>query len=246
MKRLWKILGYFSFGLCLYMLIKVATLVHFLFATPQVDLEKLPTNLIALDSTPGQELLAESKYRDDYFLLEPNFVSQSRRAFCGIASSVIAVNTLKENSSPVTQASIFDRPTREVMTPLKVTFGGMTLAQLNGILQANQLETELIYASDSNLEQFRSLVLDNLNNSQDLVLVNYQRQALDQNGSGHISPIAAYHQPSDRFLIMDVAAYRYPSVWVSSQQLWQGIDSIDSTADRSRGFVIAKNQSLYN
>ena len=240
MKRLRKILGYFVLGLGLCLVIKIAVLAHFAFGTPQVALEKLPPNLIALDSTAGQELLAESKYRNDYFSLEPNFISQSRRAFCGVASSVIVVNTLNGDRDQVTQSSIFNRATREIIAPLKVTFIGMTLAQLNGILEANQLKTELVYASDSSLNKFRSLVLNNLNNSQDLVLINYQRKALKQNGGGHISPIAAYHQPSDRFLVMDVATYRYPPVWVKSEQLWQGMDSIDPIVNLNRGFIIAK------
>jgi hypothetical protein len=44
--------------------------------------------------------------------------------------------------------------------------------------------------------------------------VNYQRGALGQKESGHISPLAAYNAASDRFLILDVAAYKYPPVWV--------------------------------
>ena len=240
MKRLRKILGYFVIGFCLYLGIKLATILNFVFATPQISIEKLPSNLIALDSPKGQKMLAESKYHKDYFNLQPNFVSQSRRAFCGVASSVMAVNTLNENTIPVNQSTIFDRDTREVMHPLKVTFGGMTLSQLKGILQTNQLKAKPIYASDSNIDKFRTSVLDNLNDSRDLVLVNYQRKALKQNGGGHISPIAAYHQESDRFLILDVAAYRYPSVWVKASQLWQAIDSLDSTSERSRGFILVE------
>ncbi|MEM8830608.1 MAG: phytochelatin synthase family protein, partial [Cyanobacteria bacterium P01_G01_bin.19] len=99
-----------------------------------------------------------------------------------------------------------------------------------------------IYASESNLDEFRTLALDNLNNDSDLILINYHRKALNQNGSGHISPIAAYHQQSDHFLIMDVAAYRYPSVWVKSTQLWQSMDSIDSVSDRTRGFILVQSK----
>lgn len=57
------------------------------------------------------------------------------------------------------------------------------------------------------------------------MLVNYRRSALNQPGGGHISPIAAYHQKSDRFLILDVAAYKYPPTWVSTKELWNGINS---------------------
>lgn len=239
-KYLQKTLRYIGIGLLFCFGVLLVVIINFVFATPEVALETLPPNLISLESQMGQKMLAESKYRKDYFNLQPNFVSQSRRAFCGVASSVIAVNTLTKAQTPVTQATIFDRNTRQVIHPLKVTFGGMTLAQLSDILRANQLNSQEIYAGESNLNKFRTLALDNLNNERDLILINYRRKALNQNGGGHISPIAAYHQASDRFLILDVAAYRYPSVWVKSAQLWKGMNSIDSVSDRSRGFILVK------
>ena len=238
-KYLRKTLRYIGIGLLFCFGVLLVVIINFVFATPEVALETLPPNLISLESQMGQEMLTESEYSKDYFNLKSNFISQSRRAFCGVASSVVAVNTLSKTQA-VTQATIFDRNTRRVIHPLKVTFGGMTLAQLSDILQANQLNSQEIYADESSLDKFRTLALDNLNNKRDLILINYQRKALNQNGGGHISPIAAYHQDSDRFLIMDVAAYRYPPVWVKSAQLWQGMNSIDSVSDRSRGFILVE------
>lgn len=239
MKYLRKTLRYIGIGLLFCFGVLLVVIINFVFATPEVALETLPPNLISLESQMGQEMLTESEYSKDYFNLKSNFISQSRRAFCGVASSVVAVNTLSKTQA-VTQATIFDRNTRRVIHPLKVTFGGMTLAQLSDILRANQLNSQEIYADESSLDKFRTLALDNLNNKRDLILINYQRKALNQNGGGHISPIAAYHQDSDRFLIMDVAAYRYPPVWVKSAQLWQGMNSIDSVSDRSRGFILVE------
>jgi hypothetical protein len=237
MKKWRKVLRYlglsFLFGLTVILLVRI----NFFFSTPKIALKHLPPNLISHESARGKKLLAESNFRADYASLQENFVSQSRRAFCGVASSVVAVNSLHNSQPPVTQATIFNNETRKVINPLKVTFGGMTLAQLNGILQANQLETKLIYAADIDIEQFRSLAQKNLKNPRDLVLVNYRRPALKQTGGGHISPIAAYHQQSDRFLILDVAAYRYPPVWVRTEELWKGINSLDQTSNRSRGLI---------
>ncbi|MEO1802198.1 MAG: phytochelatin synthase family protein, partial [Cyanobacteria bacterium J06629_2] len=187
-----------------------------------------------------QKLLAESSFSADYPSLEKNFVSQSRRAFCGVASSVTALNSLRDSQLPVTQATVFNKKARKVIHPLRVTFGGMTVAQLEGILQANQLDTELIYAADIDLEQFRLLVQENLSNPDDVMLVNYRRPALDQPGGGHISPIAAYHSKSDRILILDVAAYKYPATWVSTEELWKGINSLDQTSNLSRGLITVR------
>ena len=47
---------------------------------------------------------------------------------------------------------------------------------------------------------------------------------------GHFSPIGAYNYKKDAFLIMDVAKYKYPPVWVPSLNLFQGLSTIDNCA----------------
>ncbi|MEL6908624.1 MAG: phytochelatin synthase family protein [Cyanobacteria bacterium J06598_4] len=240
MKKLRQVLRYLGFGLLFGFTLILVLLLNFVFSTPKIALQDLPPNLISHESEIGQKLLAESNFRADYPSLEKNFVSQSRRAFCGVASSVTALNSLRDSQPPVTQATVFNKKARKVIHPLRVTFGGMTVGQLEGILQANQLDTELIYAADIDLEQFRLLVQENLSNPDDVMLVNYRRPALDQPGGGHISPIAAYHSKSDRILILDVAAYKYPATWVSTEELWKGINSLDQTSNLSRGLITVR------
>ena len=216
-------------------------LINFVFNTPKITLDNLPPNLISSKSKKGQKLLSESKFNADYSSLKDNFVSQSKRTFCGVASSVIALNSLRNSFPTVNQKTIFNQETRKVIHPLKVTLGGMTLAQLNNILQAHQLKTKLVYAADIDIQEFRSVAEKNLTNPDDLMLVNYQRKALRQNGGGHISPIAAYHQKSDRFLILDVASYKYPPVWVRTEELWQGMNTVDQISNLSRGFIVVES-----
>ncbi|MBD1846594.1 glutathione gamma-glutamylcysteinyltransferase, partial [Cyanobacteria bacterium FACHB-63] len=50
----------------------------------------------------------------------------------------------------------------------------------------------------------------NLRNANDYFTVNYDRATLGQEDGGHISPIAAHHESSDRVLIADVSSYKYP------------------------------------
>jgi hypothetical protein len=71
-------------------------------------------------------------------------------------------------------------------------------------------------------------------------VVNYHRPAVGQAGGGHIAPIAAFHGPSDRVLILDVARYRYPSVWVPVGDLWQAIRAVDASSGRSRGVLLVR------
>jgi len=59
---------------------------------------------------------------------------------------------------------------------------------------------------------------------------------------GHISPIAAYNEESDRLLILDVSRYKYPPVWVKTEELWQAMATVDSVSGKTRGFVLVSRE----
>jgi hypothetical protein len=50
--------------------------------------------------------------------------------------------------------------------------------------------------------------------------------------------LAAYNQKSDRFLMLDVARYKYPPMWVKAEDLWEAMNTDDAGAKAKRGFVI--------
>ncbi len=78
-----------------------------------------------------------------------------------------------------------------------------------------------------------------LKENERFIVVNYLRKAIGQEAGGHISPLAAYDEDTDRFLILDVSRYKYPPVWVGAEALFAGMNTSDSdNDDRSRGFVI--------
>jgi hypothetical protein len=62
------------------------------------------------------------------------------------------------------------------------------------------------HADAISLDGFREIVRDNLQEPDNFVLVNYQREVLGQRRVGHISPIAAYDEESDLVLILDAAS----------------------------------------
>jgi hypothetical protein len=211
------------------------------FRTPSPNLLPLADGLIPIASSSGQALLAEKRFIADYERLTQNFESQSRPAFCGVASSVVVLNALRSTGPRVTQSTFFTDAASKVRGSLQVTFAGMSLAQLGNLLRAHGLEVTLFYASDTPVDAFRSIARENLRTSGDFLLVNYQRAALGQGEIGHISPLAAYNAASDRSLILDVAAYKYPPVWVSAAALWNAMNTTDSSSDRTRGFIVVKN-----
>lgn len=217
---------------------------------PKILAQTLPLSpqLIPFSSSDGEQLLIESKARQDYFLLSNQFVTQVNQAYCGVASSVMVLNALgvaapeSAQYKPFhlfTQENFFDRAeTKKVVSPELVSQRGMTLAQLGDLLTSHGAKVQVYYGSDVNLDRFRSLLLQNLSKRDNFAIVNYLRKTIGQERGGHISPIAAYNQRTDRFLILDVSRYKYPPVWVKAVDLWQAIKTMDSDAGKSRGFVL--------
>lgn len=206
----------------------------------------LAENLVDFNSTVGEELLIASQARRDYLPLSIQFETQENRAYCGVASMVMALNAL-EISAPFapefgtnrfTQKNVLNEETAQVLTAEAIARRGMTLQQLGQLLATYPITVEVYHGGDISLEAFRTLTIRNLREPENFVLVNYLRSAIGQERGGHISPIAAYHEQSDRFLILDVSRYKYPPVWVKAEELWQAMATTDSASGKTRGLVL--------
>nr|WP_301783927.1 phytochelatin synthase family protein [Caballeronia sp. SEWSISQ10-4 2] len=66
------------------------------------------------------------------------------------------------------------------------------------------------------------------------------RDATSNGGCG--SPLAAFDATSDSALVLDVARYKYPAVWVPSAQLYAGSQAVDNVSRLSRGLVIVSKR----
>jgi hypothetical protein len=201
----------------------------------------------------GQTLLLEATARRDHGPLAQWFETQANLAYCGVASAVMALNSLAIPAPTAagygpyrfwTQSSAFSIPgSGGFVRPEVVAREGMTLAQLQGWLaQQPDLVVERFHGDQLSLLQWRALLQRSLNDPEDRLLVNYQRSALGQPGGGHISPVAAYEITSDRVLILDVARYRYPAVWVRAEDLWRAMGTVDSSSGRSRGLLLIRRR----
>jgi len=207
----------------------------------------LSPNLINLNSKEGKRLLMESQTREDFLPLIVHFTVQQNKAYCGVASSVMVLNTLSipapeaKKYAPYrlfTQDNFFNAAARKVVIPEVVSRRGMTLDQLGKLLEAHAVNTTVYHSADTRLEDFRTLAVKNLADSRNFILINYLRKSIGQERGGHISPLAAYHEKTDRFLILDVSRYKYPPVWVTAEKLWQSMTTVDSDANKTRGFVV--------
>ena len=101
------------------------------------------------------------------------------------------------------------------------------------------MKAEVHHASDSSVDEFRKLASAYLGELGHFVIVNYSRKALGEQPGGHISPLAAYDAKADRFLILDVARYKYPPVWVKTTDIFDAMNTPDAANDnKTRGFVL--------
>lgn len=130
----------------------------------------------------------------------------------------MVLNALKQSAQPLNQDTFFTPQAQKIRSPYAVAFVGMSLEQLAALLKSHQVRIETHHA-ETTLEQFRTQVKANLARDRDFVVVNYERAGIGQTKGGHISPISAYHEKSDRFLVEDVSSYKYPPVWVSASDL---------------------------
>jgi hypothetical protein len=209
------------------------------------QLQPLPPELVPLDSEEGRTLLLESKANRDYFTLSAQFLTQRNQAFCGVASTVMVLNSLPIAAPELaelkpfrafTEANVFSPE----LGPLNAQFvgkGGLTLEQLGALLRGNHAEAVLHYAEDGGLDAFRAEVKQNLATAGDFILVDFLRGELGQDLGAHWSPIAAFHEGSDRILVLDVARFRYPPYWVKTEALFRAMNTEDLDAGKHRGWV---------
>lgn len=204
-------------------------------SNPSADPQVLPAALIALETPDGQALLANAEARADADVLLPQLQPQEKSSWCGVASSATVLSALQRQR--VAQDDVFTSRASEVRSFWKVTFGGMPLDVLAGILAAHDAKVVTVHAGDSSADAFREVLERNLADPADFVIVNYARAPLAQGDSGHISPLGAYDADTDRVLVLDTAAHRWPPTWVGVEALFGAMKTTDSDGGLTRGWV---------
>mmetsp|Transcript_8450 Transcript_8450/g.35305 ORF Transcript_8450/g.35305 Transcript_8450/m.35305 type:complete len:451 (-) Transcript_8450:32-1384(-) len=71
-----------------------------------------------------------------------------------------------------------------------------------------------------------------------VVAANYSRKVLGQTGTGHFSPLGAFHREKDLVLILDVARFKYDPHWVPVALLHEAMCDPDSSTGQPRGFAV--------
>ena len=110
---------------------------------------------------------------------------------------------------------------------------GLQIRQLHKIFLAHGAKSALRVAVKGLSDQsIREELKANLQRPRDYVVVNYKRSSLGQKGGGHISPLGAYHEKTDSFLIMDVNSAKYSWVWAPSSLLIRSMRTFDTAEQR--------------
>ena len=209
------------------------------------QLQPLPPQLVPLDSPEGQALLFNATARAAYFPLAAQFTTQRSTAFCGVASAVMVLNAMPI-AAPVakewapfrafTQENVFGP--QSPVTAALVSSGGLTVEQLSALLRSNGAQVDVLHANDSSLEKFRSDAKSALAQSGHHVLIDFSRPELGQDLGAHWSPLAAYNEKEDRFLVLDVARFRYPPYWARTADLFAAMNTRDLDAGQQRGYLL--------
>jgi hypothetical protein len=207
----------------------------------------VPPNLIPLARPAGQKRLTSTPYGQSYWPLSQYFETQRSESWCSVAASVMVLNALavrRPESSLYpdfpffSQQDFFRGIDPQVADPARVSKEGMTLDQLSAVLRTFPLDVTTWHASDMTLDQFRERIRDTTVRQDRFALLNFRRVEIGEKGGGHWSPLAAYDAASDSALLLDVARYKYPAVWVPVAQLYAGALAVDNVSGLSRGLVI--------
>lgn len=220
---------------------------------------ELPDNLISLSSLDGASLAAAQPAAAPMWSLLAHFETQHTQSFCSIATAAMLLNVLgvprpiEPAYAPYpyfTQANVLGEcALARPVTPNKNRAGGenisvafigthgATLAEWRDYV-ACWADTAVVYAAESSLDDFRARARAALEAHPPRgVGLNFGRRGLGEEGGGHMSPLAAYDAGTDRFLLLDVARYKYPGAWVRAAQLFAAMNSTDDSSGRSRGWI---------
>ncbi|MBS0622122.1 MAG: phytochelatin synthase family protein [Verrucomicrobia bacterium] len=203
----------------------------------------------AWDSLEGMTRLKNSDAKANFWNLVRFYESQIRLTYCSIATSVMALNALGIEAplskflgryQMFTQEEFFSTDVSKVIDPNEVLARGMSLEELTKVLRAFPVTVLKYEAQQLSQEEMRRILISALKNPNQCVLALYQRRAFQQIGGGHWSPIAAYDAKSDSFLVLDVARFKYPPVWVDATAFIRAMQTNNLLG--SRGFLILEKK----
>ena len=178
-------------------------------------------------------LLKERNYSSTPFKMEPwkvfyklifHFQTQSKPAYCGLASLSMVLNALAIDPGRTWKGPWrwFDESMLDCCEPLeKVKAKGISIGKIACLAHCAGAVVQTFRTNESSTNEFRNYVKACPQVEYVHVVSSYHRGIFKQTGSGHFSPMGGYHVGRDMALILDVAGFKYPPHWVPLTLLWE-------------------------
>ena len=201
---------------------------------------------IPFTSAEGEARLIRCHAKAEYFPLSATFITQETQTLCSVASSVMVLNTLpiEKPVDPVfdpyplfTQRTFFTPAVSALVSEAAARDHGMTLDEAARALAAHGVTATAHRADQTSEAQFRENAARYLSHTRHYVIANFLRGLVGEEGHGHFSPLGAYDEESDSLLVMDVARYKYPPLWIATKDLFAAMQTTDRVSGQSRGYI---------
>ena len=198
---------------------------------------------LALSSEAGMERLKDAGMGSDGSIVDENLVQRFREqlhcTFCGPASLAIAWDMSSETEPFAAAVPCLGK---EVVCNMqkRSKVSGFTLnelAELASACGALAIPTSASLLADEQITR-RSLIAVLEKSGKVFCIVNYDMTVTGQPPyKGHFSPVAAYHEKSDSFLVLDVWPQTSGPVWISAPVLHAAMRTVDTASSTMRGFL---------
>ena len=174
-----------------------------------------------------------------FFRLMEMLHTQNEPEHCGLATLVTVLNALGVDPYRRWKGiwRFFSEELLDCCEPLSNFKNGINFDRLASLARCNGLSVRAVSASDTSLDAFRERVRVLSQTQASSMVLAYSRKTLNQTGSGHYSPMGAYHAPSDHLLILDVARFKYRPHWVPLPLMFDAMRLIDPATNKTRGFI---------
>ena len=154
--------------------------------------------------------------------LFPHFRPQKNNTYCGLASTAIVLSAL--NDKTIEEEDIIKIASISSLNQENISNSGVSLSYLEDILNSiDEFKTEGVKGIHADQIHSAEILRHNLVRYLDRGSFIFMNYLLDFDlggiGEGHHSPLTAYNQTADMFLILDVWKFSEP-FWIKTDLLY--------------------------
>ncbi len=196
----------------------------------------------------------------DFWAFMPYYQPQIKGSYCSVASTAMLVNAARANQPLTTADELISQPA--LLEKVKDEFWntqmsekgrGVTLDELKDVVLKSlraygfdRATVEVFHVDaldEKTAKKIHMILIANEKAANDFILANFLQSEYtgDPEGAvGHISPVGAYDEGTERVLILDSDRQYYEPYWVSEKTFIKGMMTFDKVAKANRGFIWVK------